>query len=102
MTTIATISCPHCKRDIPLDEVLTHKIREDLQRKLSQEMQEREKDLIQKEAALAKRDKELKEARTAQEKALTEAREALTQEMEKKLAAERKKAEELAIKKASD
>ena len=102
MSTIATIACPHCKRDIPLDEVLTHQIREDLQRQLGKEMQEREKELIGKEEALAQRDRELKAARSAQEKALTEAREALTQEMEKKLAAEQKRIEELALKKASD
>jgi len=102
MTTMATITCPHCRREIPLDEVLTHQIREDLERKLSRQMQEREKEIATKEEAVLKREKELKDARAAQEKQLAEAREALTKELDERLALERKKTEEQAIKKASD
>jgi len=88
---VSIVICPYCKREIPLDEVLTHRLREKLQAEFQQEILKRESELKVKEQALIQKDEELKKYRVSLqadfEKKLTE--------MQKQMETEaRKKAEE--------
>lgn len=73
-----TIICPHCKKQIPLDEVLTHQIREKLQKELNEELATRELELSEKLIALSKDKDELKKLKAKQEKDLEEAKDNLS------------------------
>src|SRR5438045_2214535 len=46
------ITCPHCKKEIPLTEALTHQIQNKVRKELGAEADQREKDLEKKEAEL--------------------------------------------------
>ncbi len=74
------VTCPYCKQQIPLDEALTHQLKEKLRKEYDEGIKKREQEIKAKEAAITKREQEL----TSQ------------------LAQERKKLEEEAKKKAHE
>lgn len=57
-----TIICPHCNREIPLSETLSHQIRENLRKEFDVEARERETAIIEREKNI---DGQLKEIETA-------------------------------------
>lgn len=74
------IVCPHCKKNIPLNEAVTHKIEADLKAKFESETALKEKEF-------AKREKDL----LAQEKEISKTKESLDTEIERRLKLEREK-----------
>ncbi len=72
-----SIKCPECKAEIPLTEVISHQIEEELAAKLARELAAREKEFESREKALidaaAEREQALKEATAEREKELREA-----------------------------
>ena len=56
------IICPHCKKEIPLTEAISHQIREQLQKDFEAEREKAEKLLDQKNEALRAKEKELEDA----------------------------------------
>lgn len=56
-----TILCPYCKREIPLTEAISHRIREELRKEFEMEAQKREQDYLIKEQALLEKEKRLEE-----------------------------------------
>lgn len=56
-----TILCPYCKKEIPLTEAISHRIREELRKEFEMEAQKREQDYLIKEQALLEREKRLEE-----------------------------------------
>jgi hypothetical protein len=97
---VAIITCPYCNREIPLDQVLTHQIREKLQKEFNEEIKKREKDLKGKEEALSQKTQELEAMKAAQEKALEQHKAVLNKKYSEDLAGALKEAEETARKKA--
>ncbi len=96
------ITCPHCKREIPLDEVLTHQIKEKLQKEFNAAIEKREQGLRQRENSLAQQKKELLHAREKQEQEIADLREKLERDLAAKFSAEKKRAEEAAKKHAQE
>ncbi len=72
------INCPNCGFEIPVEEVLTHQIRESLKNELEKGVKEREKKLTEK-------DKLLKEKETDLEKRIDEQLKSKTVEFEAKI-----------------
>jgi hypothetical protein len=56
-----TILCPHCKKEIPLTEAISHPIREELQKEFAAEARKKEQEIALKEQALMKREKAIEE-----------------------------------------
>ena len=50
------ITCPYCKREIPLDDALTHQFSEKLKKQFEEENLRKEKELKSKEDSIAKRE----------------------------------------------
>jgi len=69
-----SIKCPECRADIPLTEVISHQIEEELASQLAREIAAREKEFAEREEALveaaAAREQEVAESIAAREKAL--------------------------------
>jgi hypothetical protein len=101
-STVAMIVCPYCKRDIPLDEALTHQITEKLTKEFNEEVKRKEKDFKTKEQALIAKEKELLTAREEQEQETEKLKNRLQTEYAAKLTTEKKKMEETAKKKAEE
>jgi len=55
------IICPHCHKEIPLTEALSHQIKEDLRKEFDAEVKKKEQDLAQKEQGLLKKEKAIEE-----------------------------------------
>ena len=55
------IICPHCHREIPLTEAISHQIREQLQKEFDSEVNKKEQELFQKEQALSAKEKTLED-----------------------------------------
>jgi hypothetical protein len=55
------IICPHCNREIPLTEAISHQIREQLRKEFDAEVKKKEQEIAQKEQALSKKEKALEE-----------------------------------------
>jgi hypothetical protein len=55
------IICPHCNREIPLTEAISHQIREQLRKEFDSEVKKKEQELFQKEQALSEKEKALEE-----------------------------------------
>jgi hypothetical protein len=49
------IICPHCHREIPLTEAISHQIREQLRKEFDSEVKKKEEELTAKEHALSQR-----------------------------------------------
>lgn len=92
--TITKIICPNCKREIPLDEVLTHQIKEKIQQEFNEELNKREKELKSKEDAVIKKEKELQKLKEEQAKEIAKMEEKLERDLRSRLEAEKKKIEE--------
>ena len=86
-----TITCPHCGKEIPLTETLSHQIKEALRKEF--ELKAREK-----ESALAKREKFL----AAEMEKLEDSRKVIDQQVSQKLQAERAKLKQEARKEVED
>lgn len=56
-----TITCPHCKKEIPLTEAISHQIREELRKEFEIEVRKREQEYLKKEQLLLERKRELEE-----------------------------------------
>jgi len=54
-----SITCPYCKKEIPLDEALSHRLREKLQGEFQEEMAKRERELKAREQAAIQKEKSL-------------------------------------------
>lgn len=96
---IKMITCPYCKREIPLDEVLTHQIKEKIQKEFNEELTKRESELKLKEDAITKKEKELQKIKKEQEKELEQIRDKLEKDFFERLIKEKKKIEESTKKK---
>ncbi len=59
MTPDQVIQCPHCKKDIPLTEALSHQLRQQLQMELEADLEKKRAELATQEDALAKKQKNL-------------------------------------------
>lgn len=94
------IVCPYCKREIPLDQAITHQITEKLRKEFEDQAALREGELKAKEEALREQAKALRKAKEEQEKALAAAVEKLKSDYETRMAEEKKRLEEAARKKA--
>ncbi len=57
------IICPHCKKEIPLTEAISHQIRENLRKEFELEARRKEQELVQKEQALSVKEKELERSK---------------------------------------
>ena len=55
------IICPHCNKEVPLTEAISHQIREQLRKGFDVEVKKKEQELVQKEQALPKKEKALEE-----------------------------------------
>ena len=66
------IICPHCKKEIPLTEAISHQIREQLQKDFEAEREKAEKLLEQKNEALRAKEKELEDAIKSMEEQITQ------------------------------
>jgi len=55
------IICPHCHREIPLTEAISHQIREQLHKEFDSEVKKKEQELFQKEQALSEKEKAMEE-----------------------------------------
>jgi len=91
---ITIITCPYCKREIPLDEALTHKIRETIQEEFKEELNKREKELKSKEDTIARKEKELERIREEHEQERKKIQEKLEKDFNARLEQEKKKVEE--------
>jgi hypothetical protein len=90
-----SIKCPQCRAEIPLSEVISHQIEEQLAAELAQKLAERERELIEE---AANREKALKEAAAEREQELQRAFEEEREKRETQIRAqtEEKVATELA------
>ena len=83
-----TIKCPHCGKDIPLTEALTHQIQEKVRNELEIELREKEQNLEGRERELLKRIKAVENSqKTVEEevvKRVEAEKEKLTQEAKQK------------------
>lgn len=83
-----SIICPHCKKDIPLTEAITHKIQSELKAKFESDIAVKEKEFTKREQVLVSR-----------EEGLLKTKEALDAEVEKRIKLEREKlSKELKVK----
>ena len=57
------IICPHCKKEIPLTEAISHQIREEMRKEFEVASKKNEKVLAQREHALATKEKEIEQSR---------------------------------------
>ncbi len=64
------LTCPNCKSEIPLTDVLTSQIAQELRTEIESEAKEKEKELIEKEKALLKKEGSIE--KTISEKLLKE------------------------------
>jgi len=96
------ITCPYCKREIPLDDALTHQFSEKLKKQFEEENQRKERELKSKEESIAKREKELQKKREDQELELSQLKTTLQKEFAEKLAQEKTILENAAKQKAQD
>jgi len=55
------IICPHCDREIPLTEAISHQIREQLRKEFDAEVKKKDQELAQKEQALSEKEKVMEE-----------------------------------------
>jgi hypothetical protein len=55
------IICPHCHREIPLNEAISHQIREQLRKEFNSEVKKKEEELAEKEQALSQKVEALEE-----------------------------------------
>jgi hypothetical protein len=55
------IICPHCNKEIPLTEAISHQIREQLRKEFDAEVRKKEQEFVQKEQAFSKKEKALEE-----------------------------------------
>jgi len=92
--TITKIICPHCRREIPLDEVLTHQIKEKIQQEFNDELNKREKEIKLKEEAVIKKEGELKKLKEEQAREIEKLQDKFEKDFAAKLSAEKKKTEE--------
>jgi hypothetical protein len=76
------IVCPHCKREIPLSQAITHQVREQIRKETDQELQ-------QQRGAIAEAEKSLRE----REKALQFSEKEMEQTLNRRLEGEREKLE---------
>lgn len=67
-----TIICPHCSKEIPLTETLSHQIRESLRKEFEVEAREREAALTNREKQIAGQMKEIETARSTISKQVAE------------------------------
>jgi len=100
MTDVALITCPYCKREIPLDQAVTHQITERLRREFEHQAAAREEDLQAREKSLLEQSEALQKAKAQQEIELAAAAEKLKAEYETRISEEKKRIEEAARKKA--
>ncbi len=98
----AVITCPYCNREIPLDEVLTHQIREKARKEFNEEMQKKDLELKEKEKSLLQKESRMDQLKKDLEKRSEEMKESLEKDFQQKLAAQKKSAEEAARKKAQE
>lgn len=96
------ITCPYCKREIPLDDALTHQFSEKLKKQFEEENQRKERELKSKEEGIARREKELQKKREDQELELSQLKTTLQKEFAEKLAQEKTILENAAKQKAQD
>lgn len=66
------IVCPHCKKEIPLTEAISHQIREQLQQEFEAEIEKRDRLIEEKIRVLQEREKALEEGRKALDKEVAE------------------------------
>jgi hypothetical protein len=83
--------CPHCKKEIPLTEALSHQIGEKIRIELETANQKKELDFIQKQQELSIKTKELEASKQA-----------IQTEMEQKLQTEKERIEKEAVQKAEE
>ena len=57
-----TIKCPHCGKEIPLTETLSHQIKENLRKEIAEESKEREQELSEREKSLEEKAKKVAES----------------------------------------
>ena len=86
-----TIRCPKCGTEIPLDDALTHKFREDLRQEFDAKAQEQERIIATRAEELAGREKQLAESRKS-----------IENEVNKRVALARAALEEDATRKAAE
>lgn len=67
-----TIICPHCNKEIPLTETLSHQMRESIQKEVESKAQERESALNHRENQLAEMQKEIETAKRTIERHVAE------------------------------
>jgi hypothetical protein len=67
-----TIICPHCNKEIPLTETLSHQIRESIQNELEAEAQEKERTLKLREKAITEKEKDIETAKSTIEQQVAE------------------------------
>jgi len=92
--TITKIICPYCKREIPLDEALTHQIKEKIQQELRDEFNKKELELKSKEDDIIKKEKELQRLKEEQAKEIAKMQERLEKDLHTRLEQEKKKIED--------
>ncbi len=82
-----TIKCPHCSKEIPLTETLSHQIKENLRQEIEEETKEREHELSKLEKLLAEKLKQVEESKKTIEQQVEDKlkgeRETLKQEAKK-------------------
>ncbi|MCX8023450.1 MAG: DUF2130 domain-containing protein [Syntrophorhabdaceae bacterium] len=96
---VTKIICPYCRREIALDEVLTHQIKEQFEKEFNEQLAIKEQELKTKESVIIKREKELVRAKEEQEKEMERLREKLEKDLQTKLIEEKKGLEEAVRKK---
>src|SRR2546422_4454456 len=70
--TANTIICPKCKSEIPLTDVVTHGIREQLEKEFAEKQQGLQDAIELREKSLAKQSKEIEQAQSSIERQVTE------------------------------
>jgi hypothetical protein len=89
------IICPHCQKEIPLTEAVSHQIKAELRQEFEAQAAKREQALTEKERTLADRSKQLEEARASLEDQLSERLKAEKEKLE--IAAGQKAEEAIAL-----
>lgn len=85
------ITCPHCQREIPLTEAISHQIKEKLRKEFEDQSKKKEEKLAQKEQSLSIKEKELENSKKS-----------LDEQVNKKVKLERDKIEKEAKQKAKE
>ena len=67
-----TIICPHCSKEIPLTETLTHQLKENLRKEFEEEVKGKEHDLAKREKLLEERAKQVEDSEKAVQQRVTE------------------------------